>query len=77
MMSYYTPYSALQDLLHHYNATKERNRQTAYDSLSRTAAYLSYLADRRTSGCPYRVQPLGSCTGFYNHEHLYPRIERE
>ena len=75
MMSYYTPYSALQDLLRHYNANK--NETDKLPMIPYHAAYLSYLADRCTSGCPYRVQPLGSCTGFYNHEHLYPRIERE
>lgn len=34
-------------------------------------------ADCRASGCPYRVQPFGSCTGFHDHEHLRPRPERE
>lgn len=37
----------------------------------------SYPADRCTSGCPYRVQPFGSCTGFHDHEHLRPRPQRE
>lgn len=37
----------------------------------------SYSADRCTSGCPYRVQPFGSCTGFHDHEHLRPRPQRE
>ena len=77
MMSYSTPYATFQDAIDRYNAGKEPADQLPHIPLPRIAPYLSYLADCRASGCPYRVQPLGSCTSFHDHEHLRPRPERE
>ena len=55
MMSYYTPYSALQDLLRHYNANKNETDKLPmipYHGLRHTSATLLIAAHRMSVPCP-------------------------
>ena len=57
MMSYYTPYSALQDLLRHYNANKNETDKLPmilYHGLRHTSATLLIAARRKKkkAECP-------------------------
>ena len=57
MMSYYTPYSALQDLLRHYNANKNETDKLPmipYHGLRHTSATLLIAAQRqkKKAECP-------------------------